>query len=133
MKKVSDKSKLNTATVDNLIKYRSIIRLGDLDILSSYNNLYNSLSINSLISKEDNLKQDDNFNYCLSLKAKDGLGKFIYDNKYISIFSGLLPINKSDIVGIEVYDAAYNTYICKFIIDKKYATICKYIRYLSLI
>ena len=34
IKNVDNKSKLETAMVDNLIKYRSITRLGDIDIIS---------------------------------------------------------------------------------------------------
>ena len=132
IKNVDNKSKLETAMVDNLIKYRSITRLGDIDIISIYTKICSNINPNYIISYNEDIKQDENFNYCLSLKAKDGLGKYIYDNKFISVFSGLLPINKSDKVSIEIYKSDNNTFLCRFIIDKKFTTLYKYIRYLSI-
>lgn len=133
-KSVSDKSKLEEAKVDNLLKYRSIIRINDIDIINTYNSVCNSLSPNLLIDSVDNLKEDENFNYCMALKSKEGLGKFIYNNRFISIFSGLLPVNKADTVRLEVYNGVTNnSYICKFIINKKYTILNKYIRYIPLI
>ena len=129
---VKDKSILDTAMVDNLIKYRSITRLGDIDIISIYMRICNNINSNYIISSNDDIKQDENFNYCLSLKSKDGLGRYIYDNKFISIFSGLLPINKADKVSLEVYKSDNDTFLCRFIINKKYAILNKYLRYLTI-
>lgn len=81
----------------------------------------------------NDLKQYDQFNSALSKKSKDGMQLVYIDNYPISICAGLLPINKSDNVSLEIYnDNVPNTFLCKFNIDKKKFVINKYIRYLYL-
>lgn len=71
---------------------------------------YMSIIIGSVpIMVENNLRENDKFEECLSLKADDG-ARFFKLNGYelnqtffIPVFSSFLSLNKPDTVGIEIY------------------------------
>lgn len=89
--------------------------------------------ISQMLYKHEDLKSIDEFNISLSKKAKDGADLIYIDRFPISLCSGLLPVNKSDKISLEIYDDNVpKTFLAKFIIDKKKYTINKYIRYLYL-
>jgi len=79
----------------------------------------------------DSVKSNEEFMKILSNKSADGANFFKINDKYImSIYSGLLPINKSDKVSLEIYNIDEYSYISKFIINKGKFVINKFIKYL---
>lgn len=81
------------------------------------------------LSKE--VQINDEINALFSLKKNDGCIYYNHQNKYfITLFSGLLPINKSDKVYLTIYPNTPETFIAKFRINKKKFNVYIYIAYL---
>jgi hypothetical protein len=66
-----------------------------------------------------------------SIKAKDGAVPIMVDNHYFYIFSGMIPLAKSDKIQIVIFDNE-QYYIIKYSIEKKkqHTTIDVYYKYL---
>lgn len=78
----------------------------------------------------DDLKSNIEFMEILALKSGDGQSLFRASSKHIlTLFTGLIPINKSDKASLEIYDIDNYSFIAKFIINKGKFIINKYIRY----
>lgn len=81
-------------------------------ISSCFYGYYTISTNNPALAFKDNLKEDEEFQEYLSLKASDGMkfykipGVDIYNPKFyhIPIFSGFPALNKSDNIAIKVYD-----------------------------
>jgi hypothetical protein len=111
-------------------KYSSInFRKTDLELM--YYNTCNILS-NKIVPniRLDDLKSNERFMEILSRKSADGEERFVINDKYIlTVFSGLLPINKADKVYLEIYDVDSYSFISKFVINKGKLILNKYIAY----
>lgn len=104
-------------------------RLTELEIL--YANMANDLQ-NRFVPdcRIDDLKSNAEFMSIMALKSGDGQSLFRANDRYIlTIFTGLVPINKSDKASLELYDIDGYSFIAKFIINKGKFTINKYVRY----
>lgn len=128
------KEEVDNASFDVLFSYFGIARISDPPITITYNKLISS--IGRLLDARADIREDEEFEKCLSLKSKDGMSLYIYKGYNgiypISIFTGLLPINKKDKVSLEIYNSEIGTFTVKFIIDKGFAIINKYIKYINL-
>ncbi len=81
----------------------------------------------------DDLKSDDNFNTINAMKAGDGIGLLKLSERYIlTLYNGLLPINKSDKVEVCIRDIDDYRYLANFTIVKKKFSIDIYFMYLFL-
>lgn len=81
----------------------------------------------------DDLKANENFNNIQAQKAADGMSMLRLNKKYIlSLYKGLLPVNKADKVSVELYDIDSYSFLAKFIIDKRKFVINKYLVYFFL-
>ena len=81
----------------------------------------------------ENLRENEKFNEILTYKAADGAASFnITDSDTIFIYPSLLGVNKADEISAAYYKFGYpdNYDICKFMINKKFITVNKYIAYL---
>ena len=135
------KEELETVTLDKFLYQISIKRIADVDILVNYNNVTNEIynAPNITVESFEDMKSDDEFSEYLNLKAAQGQRIYHLENgDTITLFAGLLPVNKRDKVDIFVYRVATNTfisnniYICKYIIDKGFVKINKYIKHIGL-
>lgn len=74
--------------------------------LNWYYNYYFVESVNrrERVVYEEDLRANQEFEYLLSRKASEGMKFFKIDNYIIPVFSGFPNINKSDRVGITIYD-----------------------------
>lgn len=118
---------LKNTTVKGLLGYSEILN-GYMRLINIIGNLYPSYIIS-------NLKENNDFNNILKLKAADGAVPFKCGSEdTIFIYSGLLGINKSDLVSLHFYKTSniYGLDIAEFIIDKKFIKIHKYIGYLPI-
>lgn len=106
-------------------------------IFSTDNNIHNlRVSMMTRIGGEilyPNLREDPEFERCLALKSAQGAVMYIKDKYCMSLFSGLLPINKADKVDLVIHpENGY--FIATFQIKKKKPSIdmsCSF-RYLYL-
>lgn len=78
----------------------------------------------------DDMRSNELFEYAIS--GYDNRLIHLKDRYIISIHKGLLSINKSDKVSMNIYYSDNNTFICKFIIDKKSFKINTIIKYIYL-
>ena len=108
----------------------------DTKILNTISDAY----IRTVVSKSKEpiysnnlIKDNEEFNRALSIKAKDGatLCKISdgQKNYIMSVFTTIHPITKSDKVTMNIYDEG-KTFLSECIIDKKKYIIYEYIRYL---
>lgn len=122
----------------NYIKLLTYRKFGNYysDCRPAFSSLY--ITYNNQIDYSVDLRKDAEFEACLNLKAKDGARIYKYKSPSskiypISIFSGLLPVNKSDKVYLQVIEENNGqTFICKFIINKGFIEINKYIKYMMI-
>lgn len=128
------KEEIENASFDILFSYLGIARISDPPLFISYNKLIGEMG--RCVDTKLNIREDEEFENCLSLKSKDGMSLYIAKGYYgiypISIFTGLLPINKKDKVSLEIYENTVSTFLAKFIIDKGFIIINKYIKYIYL-
>lgn len=84
------------------------------------------------ISGPDVLTKTDEFNRIFSLKSDDG-AIMMNSNLYLmSMFNGLISVNKSDTLTRTIYNVNSYSFITKFDIEKKGITTSTYIRYLKM-
>ena len=63
---------------------------------------------------------------------QDGCIYYIHDNKFfITLFAGLLPLNKADSIYLTIYEDTDNSFIAEFKISKKKFAVYVYIAYLN--
>ena len=106
--------------------------LGD-KIVELFVTLTYSKSISLMKLNYPNLREDEEFERCLALKSAQGAVMYHKDGYCMSLFSGLLPINKADKVDLIIYpNEKYFT--AEFKITKKKPNIEMYcmFRYLYL-
>lgn len=106
---------------------------------------YDPIVQNDIINKLNNLKTQYNYTEAIditkelepvfSLKKNDGTHYFIpviNNNKYfITLFYGLLPLNKNDKIHLQISDTGTNNFISKFTVLKKKFKVNVFIRYLK--
>lgn len=101
----------------------------DLNLLESISRIYNlyiyQINVNNLVARDDNLKDNENFQNYLSLKAADGMrfyklnGNNLNSTFMIPVFSGFPNVSKSDKLGINVYTLIDNHLLVEMVIFKK--------------
>ena len=128
------KSDIPDEEFNQLLIQNSIFRITTSPIINIFNNIRQCIGIENAVIDIVDLKADPKFNEILSKKADDGNSLYRIDKNYIlSIFSGLLPINKNDKVLFRIYDNnTNNSFIAEFNIDKGFAVVTKYIQYLKM-
>ena len=128
------KSDIPDAEFNQLLIQNSIFRITTSPIINIANNIRQCIGIENAVIDIVDLKADPKFNEILSKKAADGNSLYRIDKNYIlSIFSGLLPINKNDKVSFRIYDNnTNNSFIAEFNIDKGFTVVTKYIQYLKM-
>jgi hypothetical protein len=83
--------------------------------------------------KIDDLKANEQFNEILAKKSSEGESLFRANNRYIiTLYTGLLPVNKSDKIALEIYNVDWRSFISKFMINKGKFIIFKYVSYIYL-
>lgn len=81
-----------------------------------------------------NLQNDEDFQRIINSPATKGNGFYKLDDKYImSLHKGMLPLNKSDIVSVEIRDINSREFLATFdIVKKKNIVIQNHVKYLNL-
>ena len=104
-------SNIEVLYVNNENHIRNIVNLNNKInqiVLNNYNNL-----------NVDNARDNQEFENAISLKTAQGIGLYRISEEYIlSIFKGLLPINKKDKTSLSIYDVDYNRFLTRFVISK---------------
>lgn len=102
-------------------------------ISNMVNNMIYEISNCSNVYEDADLKSDINFMRCMSAKTFNGMQMYIKDNYAMSLFSGLIAVNKDDKVQLKVYDINEFSFISNFIVyKKKKITLLIFIRYMKL-
>lgn len=106
-------------------KYRYII-------MDAYRLVLNDISV-SVATETLELNKSKELEVLLALSSKDGVHMFTFFNHTISLFNGLLPLNKSDKVSITLYDNPVNNvhFIAMFDIIKPKTAMKIFLRYLN--
>ena len=78
-----------------------------------------SNAITGCVYHEDNLKEIDTFNNILAQKSADGMTIFNIANNLLSIYSNMLPVVKTDMVELNIYNYRVGTALVHYIIHKK--------------
>lgn len=104
-------SNIEVLYVNNENHIRNIVNL---------NNKINQIVLNNHNSMNvDNARDNQEFENAISLKTAQGIGLYRVSEDYIlSIFKGLLPINKKDKTSLSIYDVDYNRFLTRFVISK---------------
>jgi hypothetical protein len=108
----------------------------NIHIDSAMNNLVaakinQSLDIDNLMINSEDVTAD--MEKLFSMRKGDGAFYYVsHDNHYMTLFNGLLPLNKSDKIFLSIYDAGYGTFTTRFIVKKSKFTIMVYVSYLSI-
>ena len=93
-----------------------------INTINRYNNLLQNISNPSYKYIDfGDITNDDNFKYIKDLKSADGAKVYIpsKDSTYqMYLYKGALPMNKSDIVNMSIFDNGM-TFITRFTIKKK--------------
>lgn len=96
--------------------------------LSNYINLIGEPTISII-----NLRDIEKFNKIQAMKAADGTDLLIVEDTYpITLSSNMLPLNKSDKIGLYIYDLNDGTFISYFTIKKPKQLVEIFIRYIKL-
>lgn len=137
LKLIADKSKALVKVDDDPFEPEDFINryairrswLGPLE--QSDLNMYIIMKGNDIPNcRIDDIKADDSFNEIQNKKAADGMTLYKVNKKYIlTLYKGLVPVNKSDRVALELYDIDNYSFLAKFIINKGKFTINKYLVY----
>lgn len=119
----------------NISEYRpnTFLDIGDIKNSGIYN-LENPVVVNKLIQLNNILKnyilnsnliydipdcRDEQFEASIQKKTKEGITLYKLDNSIIiTLYKGLLPVNKSDKVSLQIYDNGSNMFVSKFTIRK---------------
>lgn len=82
----------------------------------------------------ESIHEDERFQSILANKADYGESLYIKDNFIMTLFSGILGVNKGDKVDLIIYDCPYNnSFLADFIIKKNSKVqVHNYIRYMHL-
>lgn len=122
------KTQLNTISDSMMVEINeSMQRIVDAKI-------NNTMYIDQGLVLEEDIS--NNIKSLYSMARADGMFKFIYDNNhYMTLFPGLLPLNKSDKVYMCIDDQLYgqNSFVSRFRVHKKQFDVFVYVRYLTLI
>ncbi|MCK9199323.1 MAG: hypothetical protein M0P49_06945 [Bacilli bacterium] len=106
------------------------------EYIGVFNDLISSVNRHLTIPvsfSDEYLRNNEDFNTINIMKAKDGIGLLKLSEKYIlTIYNGLLPINKDDKIEIYIRDISSYRYLANFTIVKKKFTIDLYFMYLFL-
>lgn len=104
-------SNIERFVVNNDVHIRNIINL-DKKINEIIITNTNTMNV-------DNVRDNQQFENAIALKSNQGIGLYKVSEKYIlSIFKGLLPINKGDKVSLSIYDINDNRFLTRFIVTK---------------
>lgn len=104
-------SNIEVLHINNQNHIRNIVEL-DNKINQIVLNNHNSMNV-------DNARDNEEFENAISLKTAQGIGLYRVSEEYIlSIFKGLLPINKKDKTSLSIYDVDYNRFLTRFVISK---------------
>lgn len=95
----------------------------DSEIRSMYKNCL-EVEKNAILYQDLDIRNDIEFEKCIQLKSADGIKMYKIQNTFglkfiISIFNGMLPVNKGDKVSLNIYDMGAYFYLCKFTVYKK--------------
>lgn len=105
----------NDNTTFCIYYYKSVKQMKEL-----YFRVCNYINNNEIKFNYDVLRGNEQFEHALSLKSKEGISFLKIDRVYmLSLFSGLLPVNKSDKVSLTIYsnDADF-AFLSHFVIKK---------------
>lgn len=113
------------------IEYINDIKLDNI-FIHMISNVSNIIGSSKVIFSESDMKSRDDFNELLSMKSTEGAGLLKISPKIImTFFKGLIPINASDKVALNVYHVNDSKFLSEFIINKGKGVIIKeYIMYL---
>ena len=125
---------IDTSKNENILHSKSL--KAELHIIINKNvtsminsKIYTAKQIDRLCSDEEEIT--DNISDFYLLKKDGGGYYYIHDNKYyMTLFNGLLPLNKSDKIFLSINDNGNNTFIARFRIKKKY-NVFVYVSYLK--
>lgn len=115
----------NTITLEN----NSLMSNIEVLCVNNENHIRNIVNLNNKINQivlnnhntmnVDNARDNQEFENAISLKTAQGIGLYRVSEDYIlSIFKGLLPINKKDKTSLSIYDVDYNRFLTRFVISK---------------
>lgn len=95
----------------------------DSEIRNMYKNCL-EVEKNKILYQDLDIRNDIEFEKCIQLKSADGIRMYKIQNTFglkfiISIFNGMLPVNKGDKVSLNIYDMGPYFYLCKFTVYKK--------------
>lgn len=114
----------NTGAVLKITK-PNILIMGFINSINAYSNNYTTTIDYGIINNE--------IEQLLSMKKSDGAFYYKKDNKYfITLYPGLLPINKGDKVKLSIIDHTEQLFIAHFEINKKCAVVNINILYLKI-
>ncbi len=95
-------------------------------LLSKYNEYNNFIGTNLPIAQDDELRSNEDFEKLLGLKSDQGLKFYNLPNfnnpgetYLIPMFAGFISLNKSDRIGVKIYDLDDLNHLIKFDIYKK--------------
>lgn len=123
---------------DTLYTPNSKFKLNISNVNRTFDKLYNAYLdlCNSDIKFYIENVRDEQFESAISKKTSEGISLYKIDKEYVlTIFKGLLPVNKKDKVSLKIYDNKYikDIFIANFIIDKgKGVIINVYLSYMKL-
>lgn len=81
-----------------------------------------------LLTKD--LSDDEDFKIVTSLKSDDGMGFYKTDRFIMSIFYGLLKVNKGNTVDLSIYNVDEISFLSVFTVNKKKFNIVNHIKYM---
>ena len=94
--------------------------------------IYRAMNIPSFY--ESDLRGNEIIEELIQMKKADGIIKYMPDEKHLmTLFSTMLPVNKSDGLKLEIYDFDNFSFLAVFTIIKKKYVITKYFRFRNLI
>lgn len=116
------------------INHRSTMNDAILNMLNISNTINSIRNPNFIAHTDEAFHINPQYEEIKKLKADDGIGKIVIDNKYVmTLFSNLIRANKSDNVRLSIYDNMIDsTFLSEFIVVKKKFSVSNNIRYLKI-